>query len=124
LLNEDNMPTTIQTPSGAQQVQTSHEEGGLAVTRDISTKASVKRYVITHTASGCAVGEEALGISRVTRTYKTAKAALEAIAALLPLTDWTRPGPEVAKHALEASRILAELAKDERTLRALPPKAM
>lgn len=116
------MQTTIQTPSGPEQVDVFHDEGGLAVTRALGFKEAVRRYVITHKASGSAVGEEVLGASRITRTYKNMRGAREGLRALLPLTDWTRPASEIAHYSLEATRALAELAQDAYTLKFLPPK--
>lgn len=116
------MTATIQTYSGNEQVEMLHDEGGLAVTRALGFKNSVKRYVITHKASGYAVGDEVLGTSRITRTFKSPTAAREGLKAILPLTDWTRPAAEVARHALEATRTLAELAQDAHTLKLLPSK--
>jgi len=116
------MTTIIRTYAGAEQVDTFHDEGGLTVTRALGFKSSVKRYVITHKASGYAVGDEVIGTSLITRTFKSTKVALEGLQAILPLADWTRTASEVASISLEATRVLAELAKDEHTLRMLPPK--
>ena len=64
--------------AGLQKVQCHYSEGGLAVTTALSAKEGP--YCVTHLKSG----------KRVAR-INTIKQGRALIAALLPLTDWTRP---------------------------------
>jgi len=83
---------------GRKQTRRYSRVGPLVITRSIEGKveASEFPYVITHTASGM----------RITRTHKLAQAR-QALALLLPLTDWSQ-----GKDKLEHDTCLLQRVRD------------